>query len=507
VAARNDPRALIGITAAAAIGIGWFLFAEHMVAGHWGYSLDDSWIYATIARNIATGQGYAFNPGEMIGGATGPLYAFILAGLYFVFHDVVIPAKALGALCLVSSSLLTYRAMLRIDPRDSVKPLLAGLLVALSPSLLWGSVSGMEIPVYLLLATLGMHAYAGERWSLAVLFWSLGVWVRPDGLFLAMLGVVARPGQSGKSLLRSTAILFSITAPLLIFNQIVGGHPFPNSVGVKAHPWSNPAIACFSAVRHWAGLWGAPFGVHTIGEHSVLLLPAIVAGAWIFRRRLPALGIYAIGLPLVFAAAGAPFSSHGRYIMYVVPFGVILGLTGLDRASRRAFGRRRAAGLMVVGLILISWQVLQARKKGINHGWNVENINDMHRFFAERVAGATSPGDTIAVNDVGAMGFFSRCYVVDLVGLVSKQRPFPENLRRYHPKLLAIFPDWYASYGVRDPAIDNVVFISPDSIYKWTPVTGVGLRHNTIASRDEMILFQRIGAKETGPAEAPVYWR
>ena len=502
-----DFRAVFVVTLAALAGVSWFLFAEYKVAGHWGFSLDDSWIYATVARNIATGQGYSFNSGEMIGGATGPLYAFILAGLYLVFHDVVLPAKIFGSLCLIASSLLTYRAMLRIDPRDSVKPLLAGLLVALSPSLLWGSLSGMEIPVYLLLACLGLDAYAAGKWPLALLFWSLGVWVRPDGMFLVLVGAVARPKSARRGSVAVLVLAFLTIALFFVFNRVIGGHWFPNSVGVKAHPGANLGPTLLGSLRHWGGLWGLPFGPNKVGEHAIVLLPALVAGAVMTSRTYPALGLYTLGVPVAFALAGVPWSAHGRYIMYVVPFGIVLALVALDRVSRRAFGRQRVRALIAIGAVCLVWQVYEARVKGILHGWNVENINDMHRFFAERVARTTAPGDTVAVNDVGAMGYFSRCYVVDLVGLVSERRSFPENLRKYHPKLLAIFPDWYASFGVRDPAIDNIVFYSPDSMYKWTPVAGVGLRRNTIAARDQMILFERIGAHETGPADVPVYWR
>jgi len=62
-----------GIILLTLTGAAWFLFAEHGIAGQWGYSLDDSWIYATYARNLATGQGYSFNPHEHVAGATGQL--------------------------------------------------------------------------------------------------------------------------------------------------------------------------------------------------------------------------------------------------------------------------------------------------------------------------------------------------------------------------------------------------------------------------------------------------
>jgi hypothetical protein len=260
------------------------------------------------------------------------------------------------------------------------------------------------------------------------------------------------------------------------------------------------------AFHHWGGLWGMPFGPHNVGEHAIILLPALVVGAIICFSRFPALGLYVLGVPLAFALAGAPWSAHARYIMYVVPFGLILGLVGLEHFCKRAFRRRYIAALVTLGAVCLVWQVHEARLRGIVHGWNVQNINTMHRFMAERIHQAATPGDTIAVNDVGAMGYFSGCYVVDLVGLVSPKRSFPENLARYRPKLLAIFPDWFAAYGVRDPTIDNIVFYDSDSTYKWSPFLGVGLSRNSIAGRNTMILFERLRPDEAGAKEVPVYW-
>src|SRR5262245_34608965 len=67
----------------------YFLSQEKLIAGEWGYALDDSWIYAQMARNVATGHGFAFNADEPVSGATGPLYTFILAFFYFIFREVI----------------------------------------------------------------------------------------------------------------------------------------------------------------------------------------------------------------------------------------------------------------------------------------------------------------------------------------------------------------------------------------------------------------------------------
>lgn len=499
------PQALIVL--AALLGAAYFLFAEYQVAGKWGYSLDDSWIYATFARNLATGHGYSFNPGEPIGGATGPLYVFILALLYLIFHDVIWPAKILGIVCLCSSSVLVYSSVAALYPGDRVKPMLAGLLLAISPSFLWGSVSGMEIPVYLLVACLGIHAYVKQKWTLAVAWWSLGVWLRPDGLFLASLGLFLRPELSLRRLIKPGAVAVAIMGSSFLFNEVVGGHLFPNSVGIKTTPGGNIPERVLYLILHWAGVWGMPFGPNTIGEHSVVLLPAIVLGTIITIRRIPALGAYVLGIPIVHALVGVSPGAHARYIMYVVPFGLILGVAGLEYATRRLFRRKPAELLIFIGVICLGWQLYTVRLKGILHGWNVQNINEMQRFIAERIRRGVSPGDTIAVNDVGAMGYFSDCYIVDLVGLVSPYREMPENLRLYRPKYLAVFPDWFDKYMTFDPRTGQPIFYSADSVYKYAPIVRVGLRQNTISARNTMVLFERLARDEEVAEDAPVFVR
>jgi len=493
----------IVIILAVLIGAAWFLAAEHEIAGQPGFPLDDSWIYATFARNLATGHGYAFNPGEQIAGATGPLYVFVLGLLYLTFHDVIWPAKVLGILCLCASSLVLYRAVHRILPGRRFAPLLAGLLLALSPPLLWGSLAGLELPLYLLLACLGIDCYVREKWTWAILCWALGVWLRPDGLFLVLLGQFVRPKISIRNSIGPLAAAGLIVGTYLVFNYVVGQRILPTSVGIKAHLGGNVGGNEWSMLKQWADLWGVlPQG--RVGLHVPLFLAGIIVGSYLCLRVWPALVAYCLLFPFVFALFGTSGGQFGRYIVYVVPFGVLLALVGFDWASRRLLRRNAIAGLILLGFGCLAWEGYTARKAGIGYGWNVENINGMQRFIAESTRKATSPGDTVAVNDVGAMGFFSDCYVVDLVGLVSPQRPFPESLRLYHPKYMAIFPDWFEKFATIDWKTNQVVFYDADSTYKYSPFLGVGLKRNTISSRNTMYIYERMGRDETGVGRVPI---
>ena len=487
------------------VGAAYLLFAERKVAGVWGYSLDDSWIYAVYARNLATGQGYSFNPGEHVAAATGPLYVFLLAGLYILARDVVLPAKLLGVLCFTASALLVFHTVRCLIPDRILPAGLAGTLVALSPPLLWGSVSGMEIPEYVLVTTLGMYFYVAKRWTLAVLMWSLGVWLRPEGLLLAGLGLVLRPGLTVQNTIRPALVFAGLVGAYLVFNVVVGGWFFPNSVKVAAgsgggHFLQNQWVM----VTQLADLWGGSLGVRSLASHLALLLPAILIGCIALWRTWPALIAYLVLFPMVLAAFRAWGGQFSRYLVPLVPFGMVLAAVGVDWAARRVAPKRYAGVMIAVGLLCLGWQVHAARKVGIIHGWNVQNIEGMQRWIADATARATSPGDTIAVNDVGAIGYFSGCYVVDLVGLVSERRAFPDYLTTYRPKYLIVFPDWFQQFAAIDSSTDNIVFFSGDSTYKYSPFLGVRLKRNTIVSRNTMYLYERMGRHEVGVGQVPL---
>ena len=51
--------------------------------GYWHIEIDDAYIFYTYARNIATGQGYVFNPGERILGTTSPRHPGGIANVCF----------------------------------------------------------------------------------------------------------------------------------------------------------------------------------------------------------------------------------------------------------------------------------------------------------------------------------------------------------------------------------------------------------------------------------------
>ncbi len=481
------------ITVAAVALAGWFLVQENRIAGGWGYSLDDSWIYATMARNVATGHGFAFNPDEPVAGATGPLYTFILALLYFLFREVVWSAKVFGVLCHIGAAIATYRTVQTLLPRRRGIAILAGVLLATSPALVWGALSGMEISLYLLLVCVGLSFYARSRHSWAILVWSLGVWVRPDGLFLVALGLLAPPKEMARRLLVAAPVVLAFFA----FNELVGGHWMPQTVGAKARFGVDLVQRTWNLFREWGALWGVPYRPADDLEEPVLLLGLLAAGAVATFRKRPLLALYVVGFPLALSLFREHSASHKRYILYVIPFGVTLAAVALAGISAR-LGRKSGPSLVtVLGGASLVWQLGYASRQAETHGWNVQNINQMQCVLGRFAHDHTGPGDRVATNDIGAIGYFSGRPVVDLMGLITPMEPLPQMLSKYEPKLLIIFIDWFHEYALSDPQGGGFLFYDADRTHKYMVVAGIELSHNTISAKDQMVALIRL------PADAP----
>jgi arabinofuranosyltransferase len=483
---------------AALLGIALFLQKEWAIAGLWGFSLDDSWIHAVFARNIATGNGYAFNPGETVSGSTGPLYSFLLAAVYSLTREMVWSAKVIGIACHLVAVVQIYRAAEHLESDTEWMPVLAAVMVAVSPPLLWASVSGMEISLYLMLLCWGLERYLAGKDVAATLLWSLGIWVRPDGIFLVGLSMLGPMS----TLWKRAAVAVALIVPFFAFNEVLGGSLFPQTVAAKSHLGFHLYVT-WSLFREWMAMWGVPFRVDDQLEHPLLLLAFLLVGIVLMLRRRPALALFAIGLPIAFSLVRDNSGSHKRYLIPVIPFGILLAMVGLRWIAMRVTPKRAVATFLAVSLACLVWQAGLVSKKATVHGWNVQNINMMQRLLGLTARQATPPGAIIAASDIGAIEYFSNRKVVDLMGLVSRPRTLPENLSYYKPDLLIVVVDWFKTYARRDSPTSFWAFYDSDSTHKYTAMTAIELSHNTICAADQMIAFVR---QKPGDPPPPLYF-
>src|SRR5579872_2987679 len=157
-----------------------YLLAEiARLKGGLGFPLDDSWIHLQFARNLAAGAGLSYNPGELVTGSTAPLWTALLAILLYL--------AGIDA---------TWRLARELGVGRGLAAVAAGLTLSTS-WLVWAALSGMEVPLFVLLSLWGMILHLRERsrpdlppLSLAVL--AVAVLARPEALLLLLLAGVDR---------------------------------------------------------------------------------------------------------------------------------------------------------------------------------------------------------------------------------------------------------------------------------------------------------------------------
>ncbi len=119
------------------------------------------------------------------------------------------------------------------------------------------------------------------------------------------------------------------------------------------------------------------------------------------------------------------------------------------------------------------------------YGWAVQNINAMQVHLGRWVDVHLPKRARIAVNDIGAIAYFSRREVIDLMGLVTPEiipyrRQGEAGVLRYLletcPDHVIIFPAWF-------PQIAS-------SVALLEPVYRVRLERNEVAGAPEMVVYR-----------------
>jgi hypothetical protein len=124
------------------------------------------------------------------------------------------------------------------------------------------------------------------------------------------------------------------------------------------------------------------------------------------------------------------------------------------------------------------------------YAWAVQNIEAMQVHLARWVTDHTPPTARLGLNDVGAIAYFSRREVIDVMGLVTPailpyRREGETGVLRYLeqacPDYLIVFPAWFPTLSAMSD--------------RFRPVYRVRLDHNTVAGADEIVVYEAIWSR------------
>jgi len=271
----NDGRPRAGRAISTAAWIAALAIVALLVGARFhGYAFDDPFISYRVARNIASGDGFVYKPGERVNAVTNPLYTLLLAGLY---RATGLDPPILGAMVSVAGMFMASLLIAIVINRERAPAgWIAGLIVIIHPMLI--SCMGMETGLLMALLAAGLLAYSRDRMVLAGALLGLATIARMDASLMA--GVVFIHFTITRKKLPVAAALsyFLAVLPWLIFSVAYFGELLPHTLAVKT--------AQVKAGGHWGGQWiflevGAKIVRDLFGRPDLIwliLAPVLAAG-------------------------------------------------------------------------------------------------------------------------------------------------------------------------------------------------------------------------------------
>ncbi|HMR98651.1 MAG TPA: hypothetical protein PKE62_05280 [Anaerolineales bacterium] len=408
---------------AALIAVGLYLLMSATIA-RVGFPLDDAWIHLTYARNFAEQGEWAFRLGEQSAGSTSPLWTLLLSVGYLLRLAPYGWTFFLGWLMLTLLAISAEASARKLQTGYQPRIPWVGIFFAFAWHLTWAATSGMETLLHALLIFLVLTSLIGgsSRYEMMGLLAGLSVWVRPDGATLLgpILFTIALTktswssrGRSAISVLIGFGVLFLL---YLLFNLALSGNPMPNTFYAKQAEyqadWVNRPLN-ERLMDYLLPIFASPF---------IALFPGAVrwVGGAIRNRNWGALAgvIWFVGYILIYFLRLPPYQ-HGRYIIPAFPILYLWGLLGMVGFMQSAKSNLR---LKFLWKTLVSALLVLFFTRG-----GLQNAKDVFWVESEMVATAKwvkqniPPNTTLAVHDIGAMGYFVSNPLVDLAGLVDPE--------------------------------------------------------------------------------------
>ena len=402
------------------------------------YSLDDTYINLAIAKNLAR---YG------VWGVTR--YAFSSSGTSILWPLVLAPAGYLSGgnelaplvLNIILGSLVLFVSFIFLRNYVESPFILFGTLISVTlaaglPSLV---MSGMEHILQILLSVsclmLTMNILSNDERKptrtvvLLLLCSPLITAARPEGAALVLIVSIVMAAK--KRYVPAVAMLCLGMAPIVAYGLVSvakGWYFFPNSILLKS-----PMPGTLSSKAMVKFLFS---GIDKLESNPHMLMLALMSvcslifsaagedASSVRIRWLNLIFLFLLLFHVQFSLAGIwPF----RYEAYIVVLGIetamISGCYLLPRIResismlcRRSPSHYFAAALAAA---MILWPFAELSVKSLLHPPRAMHDRFVEHVFAARFADRYYSGSTIAVNDIGAVSFYSDCRILDVYGLAS----------------------------------------------------------------------------------------
>jgi hypothetical protein len=439
------------VAALATLAITWWIHIRILAitGGAASYPVDDAYIHLAIGKSLAFAGTYGVTPGTFTSASSSIAWPYIVAGCMRIVGDdpwIALYLNLAFGVC-VPFALDALLAEFEVASRTRVVAIGVALFLGPLPTLI---TVGMEHTLHALLVLLFLREVvrphsARTLCALALLCTS----VRYESLLL--IGFVALRMIRAKQWRDAALLVTAGVLPVLLFGAFLHAHD---------HPWLPLSVTLKGLHIETAGdLFSALLPLRKLSDNRPTALVGVAAVCAYLRARGPAQTV--LGLLLATLLAQCVVGQLGwfyRYDAYLVMPLALCSVAALARDVRIPDGdgdRNSMRGLGIAGILLLLGAAPRglyalrttAAAAGNIHGQQVQTAHFLAKHF---------PEERVLVNDIGAVSYYRRGPMTDLMGLANRDvaeargwridRPLPvAALARFSEgaDVAVIYDEWF----------------------------------------------------------------
>ena len=477
-----------------------------LVALTWALTTDHVWedFYITFrsSKNLVAGHGLVFNPGDRLHTFTSPLGVLLPAAASWVTGGksdlaAIWVFRVWGAAAFAGAAVLLLLVARRLGyGAFATMALLA--FVALDPKSIDFSTNGMETGFLLLFiayALWAMLACAGRRWLHLGLAWGALMWTRPDsflyiGLLSAGVFFFNDPTRTGLSrgewlgvFLRAGVVCTLLYLPWLSWAWWYYGTPVPHTITAKggdymaaksawgvfktfidfpANVWYGATSLEGAFLPSYYQMGGWPALAVTTARWVALLVAFQWVLPWRVEVRVASFTFCGMHVYLsYFPYFPFPWYLPGTAFLAAVTLGGIIAQLVSWGSTDGAGSRAWRLTVMAVALALVcgegwlTWQM--GREMALEQ---IYSATGTRRKAGEWLKEHARPGDTVFMEPLGHIGYFSGLKTYDYPGLSSREMVEAVRALGIDSGHLAEFlcPDWLVLRPHEQPPMQASVY-------------------------------------------------
>lgn len=388
------------------------------------FTNDDQFITYRYIDNIASGQGFVYNIGEHVLGATTPLFTLVGAALKFIFSGVPTPTIVAWAnvLFLSLAALFFYRVARKFmsEPVALTAVLVFGMSLSRTIS------EGMESPLFILLLMAFLYALLSKRHYSASVLLALALLTRPDAGLIAILALLYWLGTVGwRESIRLVAVCIAVALPWLVFSTSYFGSFVPQSLIAKLHSKDIYNIIPLQGVKVQLAsysriFWGRLYDPDNLILQSIFnLFPFLALVAYGMRKRLARENWIVFAIPLVYFVSYSLSNPiiFPWYVSQMEPLWILMSFIGVASVLERI--HYRWFTLLVLALLIVGPFFFWAGEITSQSGNGKQGLVDAAAYLKMHI----HEGDTVALSNIGIVGYMTNARIFDFIGLVTPISP------------------------------------------------------------------------------------